>query len=253
MTSNLPTDDTPPGSDESWDVVPDVAKLEALAEFAAGAGHEINNPLATIIGRAQLLLKGEQDPQRRQMLLSIGAQAYRIRDMIGDVMLFGRPPLPDLADVDLVALLHRVRSSLADKLAEARCTVQIVATDSISLRADPTQISILVSELLKNSQHALQPAGGEIRVFAALCDKIVQIEIQDEGCGFSALERQHAFDPFFSGRQAGRGLGFGLAKCWRIVGLHQGSIQIHSSPAGPTIVKVELPRSPEHAFVAESA
>ena len=83
-------------TDSSGFVLPDAAKLEALAEFAAGAGHEINNPLATIIGRAQLLLKDERDPQRRQMLLAIGAQAYRIRDMIGDAMLFGRPPSPEL-------------------------------------------------------------------------------------------------------------------------------------------------------------
>ena len=68
------------------------AKLEALAEFAAGAGHEINNPVATIVGRAELLLKGETNPERRQALLTIGAQALRIRDMIGDLMVFARPP-----------------------------------------------------------------------------------------------------------------------------------------------------------------
>ena len=71
------------------------AKLEALAEFAAGAGHEINNPAATIVGRVELLLKGETNPERRQALLTIGAQALRIRDMIGDLMLFARPPRPE--------------------------------------------------------------------------------------------------------------------------------------------------------------
>ena len=98
-----------PSDDSTAFVLPDAAKLEALAEFAAGAGHEINNPLATIIGRAQLLLKDERDPQRRQMLLSIGAQAYRIRDMIGDAMLFGRPPAPELADVNLADAVSSVK------------------------------------------------------------------------------------------------------------------------------------------------
>ena len=66
------------GSRASEFILPDADKLEAMAEFAAGAGHEVNNPLATIIGRAQMLLKDERDPQRRQMLVSIGAQVYRV-------------------------------------------------------------------------------------------------------------------------------------------------------------------------------
>src|SRR6478735_643901 len=108
-------------------VLPDAAKLEAMAEFAAGAGHEINNPLATIIGRAQLLLKDESDPQRRQMLISIGAQAYRIRDMIGDTMLFGRPPSPEIANVDLGQAIRHITAKLASDLANDRCTVQVSA------------------------------------------------------------------------------------------------------------------------------
>lgn len=69
----------------------EISKLEALGEFAAGAGHEINNPVATIAGRAQLLLASEVDSERRHALEIIGGQALRIRDMIGDVMLFARP------------------------------------------------------------------------------------------------------------------------------------------------------------------
>src|SRR5436189_173395 len=82
------------------------AKLRALAEFAAGAGHEINNPVATIAGHVQLLLAGETDPERRQALLTIGGQAYRIRDMIGDAMLFARPPQPQQQASDLVTALR---------------------------------------------------------------------------------------------------------------------------------------------------
>jgi len=120
-------------SDVSDFVLPDAAKLEALAEFAAGAGHEINNPLATIIGRAQLLLKDERDPQRRQMLLSIGAQAYRIRDMIGDTMLFGRPPTPELQAVDLTLVVTDVLARQAGELADDHCTVKVGIPDGLIL------------------------------------------------------------------------------------------------------------------------
>ena len=228
-------------SGDEFMIKPDVEKLEALAEFAAGAGHEINNPLATIIGRAQLLLKEEHDPQRRQMLLSIGAQAYRIRDMIGDAMLFGRPPRPEITDVELSKLIDHVVNRLADEMDEHRCTIQTEISPTIVVRADATQMAIVFSELLRNSQRALSPGGGPIRMTAEAQFENVLIQIFDQGTGFSEIEREHAFDPFYSGRQAGRGLGFGLCKCWRIIDQHSGHIEIESSPHGPTVVKIRWP------------
>ncbi len=225
----------------SFVISPDRDKLEALAEFAAGAGHEINNPLATIIGRAQMLLKDETDPQKRQMLMSIGAQAYRIRDMIGDTMLFGRPPCPEFQVINLAKVVDRVMIKHKADLENGRSTVSIQIPESIVLRADPTQLSIVVSELLRNSIQALQPGGGEIQISATADAKIAFIEMTDRGVGFRDDEREHAFDPFFSGRQAGRGLGFGLPKCWRIIDQHSGQIEIQSTPSGPTTVKIVWP------------
>ena len=237
----LPKDDP---SDACGFVLPDASKLEAMAEFAAGAGHEINNPLATIIGRAQLLLKDERDPQRRQMLLAIGAQAYRVRDMIGDTMLFGRPPAPELQPVDLARAVSDILSKQTVDLAAENCTVSVEIPNGLSLGADSTQLAIVLSELLRNSRQALQSVGGgEIRVRANSHDEFAIIEIEDRGQGFTKIERQHAFDPFFSGRQAGRGLGFGLSKCWRIIQQHAGRIEIESAPAGPTLVRVTWPLS----------
>lgn len=222
-------------------VLPDEGKLAALAEFAAGAGHEINNPLATIIGRAQLLLKDEADPQRRQMLMSIGAQAYRIRDMIGDTMLFGRPPLPALQKIDLAEIVKSVITRQSTDLTNERCRIDLTHIEPLSLKADPAQFSIVLDELLRNSRQALQPVGGEIRIAAFQKDDRAIIDIVDHGKGFTELERIHAFDPFFSGRQAGRGLGFGLPKCWRIIQQHQGQIGIQSIPQGPTTVRIAWP------------
>jgi len=238
--------DTPQGCSESnagecFVILPDRDKLEALAEFAAGAGHEINNPLATIIGRAQMLLKEENDPQRRQLLMSIGSQAYRIRDMIGDTMLFGRPPCPEFQVVNLAEILDRVLAKQKADFEKGCSTVCVQIPETIVLRADPTQLSIVLSELLRNSLQALQPVGGEIRISATAELENAIIEVTDGGVGFRDDEREHAFDPFYSGRQAGRGLGFGLPKCWRIIDQHSGQIEIHSSPSGPTTVKIVWP------------
>ncbi|MGD0384000.1 MAG: histidine kinase dimerization/phospho-acceptor domain-containing protein, partial [Thermoguttaceae bacterium] len=80
-------------------------KLEAMAEFAAGAGHEINNPLTIIAGRAQLFLQGETDPERRRSLALVNSQAMRIYEMIADMMLFARPPQPNFAPVDAAKII----------------------------------------------------------------------------------------------------------------------------------------------------
>ena len=227
-------------SDDAF-IVPDEEKLEALAEFAAGAGHEINNPLATIIGRAQLLLKDETNPERRQMLMTIGAQAYRIRDMIGDTMLFGRPPRPELSEFDLRATVNTIVATQIHDLKLDRCSVRVEIAESIRLRADPVQFAVVLNELIRNSRQALQPDGGEILVSSSSADAWTVLEICDQGRGFTEKERRHAFDPFFSGRQAGRGLGFGLPKCWRILQQHGGRIDIQSKPSGPTTVRVSWP------------
>ena len=188
-----------------------------------------------------MLLKDEVDPQKRQMLMSIGAQAYRIRDMIGDTMLFGRPPCPEFQVVNLSEVVSRVLVKHNGDLANGRSTVSVHVPESIVLRADPTQLSIVLSELLRNSLQALQPGGGEIQISATAISEKAFIEVTDRGAGFTDNEKEHAFDPFFSGRQAGRGLGFGLPKCWRIVDQHSGQIEIQSTPHGPTTVKIVWP------------
>jgi signal transduction histidine kinase len=215
-------------------------KLEAMAQFAAGAGHEINNPVATIVGRVQMLLDGEQDAGRRQMLAQIGAQALRIRDMIGDAMLFARPPEPSPEPFDLAERLPAMLAPLRPAFAEAGVTLEIPPgdlKDSVPIHADPTQVAVALTALVRNGLEACEPHG-TVRVLVVAADRdgtpVARMIVEDDGAGLSETEREHLFDPFFSGRQAGRGLGFGLSKCWRIVTGHGGRIDVETlaSPGG---------------------
>ena len=220
------------------------AKLEALAEFAAGAGHEINNPIATISGRVQLLLRDEADPERRQALLAIGAQAWRVRDMIGDLMLFGRPPEPRKERVELGELVRAAVEPLYESIAAKRATIDLRAEAPVYVEADPVQLKVVISALVQNSLNALE-AGGPITLATSVVDERGQLwgalTVTDRGVGLSDLDREHLFDPFYSGRQAGRGLGFGLSKAWRIVSNHGGRIDVDSVPGGETTFRVLLP------------
>ncbi len=206
------------------------AKLESLGEFAGGAGHEINNPLAAISGRAQLLLRDETDPERRRHLTTIGAQALRIRDMIGDTMLFARPPVPEPRLLNLPEVLDAVLEKFAGDFESRGLIVQReYAGGDVPIWADETQLCVVISELVRNAVEA-SPARGTIRVVAARETASgggwVRFGVRDEGDGLSAEAAEHLFDPFYSGRQAGRGLGFGLSKCWRIVTNHGGRIDV---------------------------
>jgi signal transduction histidine kinase len=221
------------------------AKLAALAEFAAGAGHEINNPLATIVGRAQALLKHETDPGRRQSLATIAAQAFRVRDMIGDLMVFARPPAP----VPERLLVNDAVSAVVDRFQDAArkraCRLTFRAESAVFASIDPTQLAIVVSELVRNALDVVEPAGGTIQVSVAAVTVDGQphavTTVADNGSGLSELDRAHLFDPFYSGRAAGRGLGFGLCKCWRIVTGHGGWIDVATQAGSGSTFDVYWP------------
>ena len=219
-------------------------KLAALGEFAAGAGHEINNPLAAIKGRAAQLLEHETDPNRRQLLETIGAQTYRIRDMIGDTMLFATPPAPQPESLDFTVLLESVVHRFTDEFRTRKISLWGKRDRDIEVLADETQLKIVVAELVRNALAAVDDGGRiEIDCYADPDDaSCVLFRITDDGKGLTAVEREHAFDPFYSGRQAGRGLGFGLSKCWRIITQHQGTIAIGESSTGVTEIVVRLPQ-----------
>jgi signal transduction histidine kinase len=230
---------------EGWQAELEAAKLESLAEFAAGAGHEINNPVATITGRVQLLLPGEPHPERRQALLTIGGQAHRIRDMIGDIMLFARPPRPHFSAGDLSQIVTDVAAKFHDEAAARQCRFVVTAPWPVPIWGDPVQIAIVVAGLIQNSLAAAKPEG-ILNVSATRVDSatpLALLVVSDDGAGLSPLEREHLFDPFYSGRQAGRGLGFGLAKAWRIVKQHGGTIHVASEP-GETRFEVLWPAAP---------
>jgi hypothetical protein len=218
-------------------------KLDALAELAAGAGHEINNPLAVIAGRAQLFLRDETDPERRRELALMNAQAKRVYEMIADMRLFARPPQPEHERFDLVALVDRVIDSLEPEL--ARRAIELArGGDSAPLEidADPTQLTVALEAMCKNAQEAI---GHEGQIVITLRDgpTDVAIEVRDTGPGIPPAVRKHLFDPFYSAREAGRGLGFGLSKCWRIVVTnHGGRIEVDDPPGGGARLRMVLPK-----------
>ena len=223
-------------------------KLAAIKELAYGASHEINNPLANIATRAQTLLMDEVDPKRQRALAAINRQSFRAHEMIADLMLFAKPPRLEMGPVDPVEILGIVTEELATIADECDCKILIdVVDDCPHVQADAVQLGVVLQALVRNSLEALKPGDirGQVTIVAEPTPdrSAVVFRVADNGPGISPEIRRHLFDPFFSGREAGRGLGFGLAKAWRIVDEHGGTIEVDSSGERcGTEVIVQLPR-----------
>jgi signal transduction histidine kinase len=222
-------------------------KLDALKELAYGASHEINNPLANIAARAQTLLRDESHPERRRTLEAIHQQAIRAHEMISDLMLFARPPALALENIELNALLEQVMMSVSSEAASRQIQLELApASGALNLLADPEQLHVAVKAVITNAIEAIGRGG---RVDISARKEVIEgkpsvvIEVRDNGPGISAEVREHIFDPFYSGREAGRGLGFGLSKCWRIVTEHGGDIDVASTPGQGATFTICLPTS----------
>ena len=217
------------------------AKLAALAEMAAGAGHEINNPLAVISGRAQLLLAEENDPRRRKYLETIVGQAQRIHRMIVDLMFFARPPAPDCRPVMISEVIERAIGSLRREADDTNVGLVVsVSPDCGSVNGDLGQLAGALECIVRNAIEA-STEGNEVRIGAVNGpNSTLIVKVCDSGSGISQEQRSHIFEPFYSGKSAGRGLGMGLPKAWRIVHSHGGEIVVESSAAGTTMT-VQLP------------
>jgi signal transduction histidine kinase len=222
-------------------------KLCALAEFAAGAGHEINNPLAVISGQAQYLLGHEADPNRQRSLHKIIGQAHRINQILRDLMQFARPTPPHFESVYLPGLVREVADSLSDLAAERH--VRLVCPDpeqTPPLSADSTHLRTALTCLVRNAIEAAPAEGwASIRVDMSAPQQI-DVVVEDNGPGLPAPLREHLFDPFYSGREAGRGRGLGLSTAWRLVKVHGGDLRFVHLPHGPTRFVMSLPRPTEY-------
>ena len=231
------------------------AKLSAMKELAYGASHEINNPLANISSRAQMLLRGETDPKRRKSLATINRQAFRAHEMLADMMLFAKPPALDSTTFEWNGFCACVLESLRGLLDDEDLSSEIELRTETSTRpafvfGDKSHLHSAVQAVWRNAIEAIGESGllaWRASVVDAApgedCRLWAELEIRDSGPGIPAEVRRHIFDPFYSGREAGRGLGFGLSKAWRVIELHRGQIIVDGGTDRLTSILLRLPAS----------
>lgn len=223
------------------------SKLATMGELAASIAHELNNPLATVALRTEVLLMplAENDPQRAALQV-ISQEVDRMATLVDNLLQFSRRSHRQVSTVDVCEELNNSIEFVHYHLRNRRiAVVREYLRDLPSIQADRQQLRQLFLNLLTNAGDAM-PQGGELRLRTAVAAptskaNAVVIEFVDSGEGIAAADLKKVWEPFFTTKPEGRGTGLGLAICRRIVEEHGGTIDIESERLKGTTVRITLP------------
>lgn len=221
-------------------------KLTAVGELVAGVAHELNNPLATILGYAEILSSSESRGEARQRLDVIRSEAERAGKIVRNLLTFARkhPPekkkaqLNDVVERTLELKEYHVRSSGIEIDRDLDPNLPVT-------RLDFHQIQQVILNLLNNAEQAIAGEGSEgtIRVSTRVERAMLELRVTDDGPGIPAEIREKIFEPFFTTKKVGQGTGLGLPLCFGIVSEHGGTLGVESAPGRGTTFIVRLPIS----------
>jgi len=206
------------------------AHLAAMGEMAAAVAHEIRNPIGMIQSAAQLLESGPELPEReRKLLRAIREETGRVGRTVSEFVGFATPPAPSRSVTDPAGIVDRVQTMLKPE-AERRGVELVVALDpqAPKIRVDPELIYRALTNLVLNAIQ-VQRAGGRVEVRTSRCAPgEVGLHVVDSGPGIPAEDLPRIFDPFFTRRPGGTGLGLSVVQ--RVVTAHGGHIDVTSRP-----------------------
>jgi two-component system, NtrC family, sensor kinase len=216
-------------------------RLATVGRMAAHITHEIRNPLASVGLYLELLSDevGPEKPEARRLISSLSKEVDRLSDITETYLRFVRLPKPKLEREDLGALVSSVMEFSRGELALARIELELaIASGLPEVAVDESQIRQALLNLVRNAKEAM-PQGGRIRVeVRALESGWVRLTVGDGGPGISPENLNKIFDPFFSTKDKGTGLGLALVQ--QIVSDHGGRIEVDLPPTGGTMFTILL-------------
>lgn len=227
-------------------------RLSSLGEMAAGISHEIRNPLGIIRSSAELLKKkiAKSDPQNSIPDIIV-EEATRLNTIVTDFINYAKPRSPNMAACRVEEVLEKNITFLEAQIKAQGYVVKKNYQNSLpEIMADGTMLYQSFLNILINAMQSM-PEGGRILVEVSSSDHLVTVHFDDEGQGIPTENLEKIWDPFFTTKDRGTGLGLGIVK--NIVESHGGSIQIVNRPVRGTRVTIELPIKPKAADTAEES
>ena len=216
-------------------------KLASLGQLASGMAHEIHNPLTIISGEAQLYLERfkEQDPKVDALLQSIIEECKRAADITRRILRFAKPAPAEVAPVDLKATIEESLTLAGYQVRLERVERSVSVPDDLpKVRSNQNQLQEVLLNLILNACQAMGEKGGKLELFASASGSYVVLKVVDTGPGIPPYVLRKVFDPFYTTKPTGTGLGLFVSQ--RIIKSHGGTIELESTEGRGTCFTIRL-------------
>ena len=220
----------------------DSQKLAALGQLSAGIAHEVRNPLSSIKMSLQILEKRMNPEGNDQKRFKIARkEVEHLEELVNNVLVFAKPMEPKMVPVDLAKVIEQVLALAEKGIADKQIDVKIDLKNIPQVTVDAGMITDALLNIVRNAVDAVETEGLiEITVRNLSGDyPSVSVEIKDNGCGIEEADLPHLYNPFFTRKKYGTGLG--LSQVVKIIEMHHGTIDIVSEKGKGTKVSVTLP------------
>lgn len=226
-------------------------KMISLGRLSASVVHEINNPLAGILNYARLMTKmltrggfSQENVSKFQgYLLLMESELERCSKIVSNLLAFSRKSKLEFGPVDICDLLNKCINLSGHKMALQNIRVETkIAPDLPMIEGDFNQLQQCVINLIFNAIDAM-PGGGVLTLCGGFnaSKGLVSIQVRDTGCGIAKEDLVNIFDPFYTTKKEGKGIGLGLSTTFGIIDKHKGTIHVESEPGKGTCFEMELP------------
>lgn len=229
--------------DEAEKKLEEAERFALMGKMAASIAHEVKNPLGSIKGAAQII--GDQsttEDERAEFASIIHKETDRLDGVIRDFLAYSRPSPVNISDVDICGILEAVRKQLRFQAEKQGIKLSLVAEPVAIIKADGDKLHQVFLNIMLNAIQAM-PEGGKIEMSCGEVDgrlgRMIKIEIADTGPGIEPPVLDRIFDPFYSTKSQGTGLGLSTARA--IIAEHRGNIEVRSRPGEGTVFRVILP------------
>lgn len=212
-------------------------RLAAVGRLASGMAHEIRNPLASISGSVQLLLEDAKvNNEDRQLMRIVVKEADRLSMLLSDFLVFARPAPLKMEEVDIAALFDELIALLSASSPFQEMVIKTTYQKPSLMKVDPQKMQQVLWNLLINAGEA---AGAEGRIQIEINNSQGKIIIEDTGSGIAEEDRDKLFEPFYTTKD--RGTGLGLANVYANIEAHQGRVYVEPGSLGGARFIIELP------------
>lgn len=224
-------------------------KLVALGQLSAGIAHEVRNPLSSIKMSLQILEKRINPTGNDLKRFKIAEkEVEHLEELVNNILVFAKPMEPKKAPADLVRVLEHALAMAEKGIVDKQIELRTEFADTLTVNVDASMMGEAFLNIIRNAVEAVRERG-HISIALFRTDENQQsvvVEIKDDGCGIDETDMPHVFNPFFTMKKYGTGLGLSQVK--KIIDLHQGTIDITSKLNEGTTVRVSLPIGGDHSL-----